>query len=270
MSMTAVRPSPSTHRPFEVRVGPGSGLHDLVRPVHDGAVSVDRARADHRPRPGRGIEDTRRRVRPGVEDLAVREDEHERVERGCQPGAGEVGPQIRRGVEDRRERVDRCVAERRQLPGPVENDVVSREGEDTAIGQFGGRRIPATDAHVGRPRPLTGRRIVDRRVGETEVRGDVPADDQRPPVRKCHVPGAEEVAPVRNGRERAGGRIPDALGVRGPRRSRRTCRMFPVGSKIMWTATMGQLIGAAQRPTWSAGGRATPEPPPHTDAGPSL
>ena len=33
---------------------------------------------------------------------------------------------------------------------------------------------------------------------------------------------------------------------------------------------MGQLIGADQRPTWSAGGRATPEPPPHTDAGPSL
>ncbi len=41
----------------EVRIGPGAGLHDLVRPVHHGAVTVERARSDRRPRPGRRVDD---------------------------------------------------------------------------------------------------------------------------------------------------------------------------------------------------------------------
>ena len=200
-------------RAVEVGVGPGARLHDLVRPVHDGAVPVERARADRRPGPCGRIDDARHPVWACIEDAAIREDEQERVERRREPGARQVGPRVRPRVVDRGQRIDGRIRQRVIEARPVDDDVVAGHREHAAVSELSGGRIPASDRHVGAAEVGLRRRIEDRRVGEALVCVDVATDEQRAAVSELNVPRAEEIPPIGNRFECAGSRVPEPLRV---------------------------------------------------------
>ena len=100
---------------------------------------------------------------PGVEELAVRQDEHERVERHPARGLRQVGPRVRLRVVDRGQRVRR-VGERDAHARLLERDAVARDHEHAAVRQRGRRRVPARDAHVGAACPRARLRVVEVRV----------------------------------------------------------------------------------------------------------
>ena len=143
-----------------------AGLHDLVRPVHHRALAVERARRHGRPGPGGRVERPGRLVGAGVETPAVREDEHERVERRCERRAREVGPGVRLRVVDLGQRVDRRVREGREAARARSCTMLSPEKmRARPSGELRRRRVPAS-ARTCRARACTfGRRVEERRVG---------------------------------------------------------------------------------------------------------
>ena len=90
-------------------------------------------------------------------------------------------------------------------------------------------------------------RVEERRVREPDGGRDVAADDQRPAVGELDVAGAEEVPAVGNGvKVPVGGSKSRSEFSAAPKPS--SAKTWPVGSRDMCTATIGQVDGALQSP----------------------
>ena len=184
-----------------------SGIEDLPRRVHHrGAQPAVRhdAVAHRGPLPVTCRTQVSRGPREaGQEELAVRRDEHRGIERigdrersAGQPAPGDAVAQLRDG--------DRG-------PGLVG----AGDGQDTAVGQHGQRRVITALRHRAGRGPVPGGRVEDHRSRVAILAGDLAPRDQQPAVGKEGVPAAEDLVRLAQRGEACGGMggIPQVRGT---------------------------------------------------------
>ncbi len=227
----------------ELGVGPGAGLQDLARAVHDRALAVDRARADRRPL-------VRRRGRacawsvsgPASNSLPFGSTNMNGYSGILRRRVGHGLPRVGRRVVDLRQRVGGVDQRHRRASvlGSVPSVMSSPETTNTrpsgsvvAVGYQRG------DGHVGAARPRVGRRVEEVRVLRALVGLDVAAGDEQAPVGERDVAGAEQVAAVRDRVELAASTGPTCARSSPRPRSRPTPPRGRPGSSARCTGVIG-------------------------------